>query len=204
MNWTQRAGTYSLVAGSVLAATTGAAHAQVVYSGPLNISIGQGTSLALNLDGDGFTDLTLKNYVFGNGNYMGAYVNFSPGLLAGFTGNGLAYVSNLAPNTLIGPGNVGPSFYGSMAYGAQNPNAQFNNVTGGLIGFSFPASGNTYYGWVRVNVTQATGIFTVVDYAYQSQPATAIAAGAIPEPSVTLGLLAAGAAGLGIYRRRRP
>lgn len=205
MHWTHRVGVYSLVAGSVLTATTGTAEAQIFYSGPLNISIGQGSAQDLNLDGDSFADIKLKNYVFGGGNYMGATILFAPGQLVGFS-NGLAYVSNLAPNSVIGPGTVGPSFFGSMAYGGANPNAQFNNTTGGILGLSFPANGNTYFGWVRVNVNQAAGTFTVVDFAYETTPSTAILAGAtgtIPEPTVTLGLLAGGAAGLGIYRRRK-
>ncbi|MBS0660765.1 MAG: PEP-CTERM sorting domain-containing protein [Verrucomicrobia bacterium] len=203
MNWTQRVGTYSLLAGGVLAASADTADAQIFYSGPLNISIGQGNAFGLDLNSDSFNDLTLKNYVFVGGNYMGATVTFAPGQLVGFSASGLSYVSSLAPNALIGPGTVGPSFFGSMAYGSANPNAQFNNSNGGLLGLSFPAGGNTLYGWVRVNINQTSGTFTIVDYAYQTSPGTAINAGAIPEPSVTLGLLAAGAAGLGIYRRRR-
>ena len=91
-----------------------------------------------------------------------------------------------------------------MAFGASNPNAQFNNVTDAFVGLSFPAGGNTYYGWVRVDVDNAAGSFVVKDWAYESNAGQGIVTGAgiVPEPGA-LGLLAAGATGLAAMRRRR-
>ncbi len=183
-------------------AALASARAGIVYSGPQNITISLGNSQPINLDGDAFNDITLKNYTFGGGNYQGATVNFAPGQTVGFTAGGLQYVSRLTAGTLISAANIGPSFFGSMAYGANNPNAQFNNVTGAFLGLSFPSGGNTFYGWIRVDINNATGTFVIDDWAYQSTPNTGIQAGAIPEPS-SLGLLALGAAGLAAYRRRR-
>jgi hypothetical protein len=116
---------YSLAAGAATA-TGATADAQIVYSGPQNIAIGAGFSQNLNLDGDAFGDVTLLNNFIGVSPYQSATVNFFPGRLVGFTAgpSNFAYVSALSPGFLIGPSSVGPSFTGSMAFGASNPNAQ--------------------------------------------------------------------------------
>jgi hypothetical protein len=193
-----RAG-YALAAGAA-ALTAAAAHADIVYSGVQDLAVGQFSSLNLNIDGDAYNDLLLKNYVFGGGNYMGATVNFFPGKLVGFN-NGFAYASALSAGFSIDASSVGPSFFGSMAYGAVNPNAQFNNATNKYLGLSFAGGANLYYAWVRVSINQAAGTFTVHDWAYDNSGA-GIAAGAIPAPGA-LGLLAVGASGLGLLRGRK-
>ena len=198
----KRRAAYALAAGATAVGATGA-DAAVIYSGVQNISIASGNSQSLNLDSDGFNDLLLKNYVFGSGPYQGATVSFSPGKLVGFT-NGLSYASALTAGSPIDVTTAGPSFFGSMAFGAANPNAQFNNVTDAFLGLSFPSGPNTHYGWVRVDVNNAAGTFLIKDWAYESTPGVGIAAGAgiVPEPA-TLGLLACGAVGIAAIRRQK-
>ena len=188
---------YSLAAGaSALAATS--ANAAIQYSGVQNISIAQYGSQNLNLDGDAYNDILLKNYVFG-GNYQGAYVNFSPGKFVGFNA-GLNYVSALGSGVVVDSSNVN-YFVGSMAYGA-NPNSQFDNVTDAYIGLAFPIAGSNHYGWVRVSIDNAAGTFVINDWAYEDQAGVGITTGAVPEPGA-LSLLAAGATGLLSMRRRK-
>jgi hypothetical protein len=189
---------YALAAGAA-AATAASADAGIVYSGAQDLAISQFSALNLNLDGDAYGDVLLKNYVFG-GNYMGATVNFAPGKLVSFNA-GLNYVSALSAGFSIDASSVGPSFFGSMAYGAANQNAQFNNASNAYLGLSFASGANLYYGWVRVSVNQAAGTFIVHDWAYENSGA-GIAAGAVPAPGA-LGLFAAGASGLGILRGRK-
>lgn len=190
---------YAAAAGAVAAA--GSAHAGIIYSGQQNIAIDQFSALNLNLDGDAYGDVLLKNYVFGGGNYQGATVNFFPGKLVSFNVGSIAYVSALNAGFTIDASSVGPSFTGSMAYGGANPSAQFNSASNAFLGLSFAGASGTLYGWVRVSVNNAAGTFVVHDWAYEST-GSGIAAGAIPAPG-TLGLLAVGASGLGLIRGRK-
>lgn len=190
-------------AAGALAAATGA-HADIVYFDFQDLIVAPGSALSIDIDQDGFNDLRLKNYNFVGGSYQGADVLFAPGRLTSFFGgpNNLAYVSNLAFGTLISPANTGPAFFGSMAYGGNNPAAQFNNATDAYIGLSFPSGPNLFYAWVRVDVNNAARTFIIKDWAYQSVSNVGIAAGAIPSPGA-LGLLALGAVGVVGYRQRR-
>jgi len=194
---------YSLAAVAAAVAVQ-SADAEVIYSGVQDISIAQFSALNLDIDLDGFGDLTLKNYVFFGGPYQGAAVNFSPGNLVSFFAgpSGFAYASALSSGFVIDSASVGPSFFGSMAYGPANPNAQFNTASNKYLGLSFATGANLYYSWVRVSVNNAAGTFVVHDWAYENVSGTGITAGVIPAPP-TLGLLAAGAAGLGLLRGRQ-
>ncbi|MGA1057161.1 MAG: hypothetical protein ACO3Y3_05645 [Phycisphaerales bacterium] len=193
---------YTFAAGAA-AAAAGTAQAEVVYSGVQDLSIAQFSSLGLDIDLDGFADLTLKNYVFGGGNYQGATVIYAPGQLVGFNAgpSGYAYVTALSEGFVIDASSVGPTFFGSMAYGGSNPNAQFNMVDNAYLGLSFARGGGLNYAWVRVSIDNAAGTFVVHDWAFDDAGA-GIAAGVIPAPPV-LGMLAAGAAGLGLMRGRQ-
>lgn len=196
---------YSLAAGAATGAVgVGAsdAHATIVWSGPYPITVNQYGYANLDLDEYGASpDLELKNYVFGGGNYMGAEVKFFPGQLVLSNSTFPFYVSALSVGDLIDSTTVGPTFYGSLAYGAVNPNSEFNN-TDAYIGLSFPSGPNLFYGWVRVAIDQPAGSFQVLEWAYNNVSGQGIRAGQIPEPT-TLGMLAAGSAGLLAMRRRR-
>lgn len=197
---------YSLAAGAAVTGATGAdaGSPSIVYSGPQDISISQFGAQDLNLDGDGFTDILLKNYVFG-GNYQGATVNGYPGQLVVSNAAFPYYVTALSAGDPIDAAAVGTSFYGSLAYG-NNPGSEFDSAQGAFIGLSFPIGANApeflHYGWVRVTIDNTAGTFVINDWAYNSAQGVGLAAGELPEPS-TLGLLAAGAAGVASLRRRR-
>ncbi len=175
------------VAYSVAAAAAGAAasdaQAAIVYSGVQDINIAPFAAQNINLDGDAYQDILLKNYVFGFGNYQGAYVNYGPGGVVGFI-SGFAYASALVDDDLIDVTTVPQApnsiFEVSLAYGANNPNAEFNNTsaaTGEYIGLAFPINATLHYGWVRVTIDNALGIFVVNDWAYDDVPGAGILAG---------------------------
>jgi hypothetical protein len=195
---------YSAAAAATVVAGAGEAEAVLVYSGVQDISVNLGFSQSINLDGDAFNDIQLRNSVYFGGNYQGATVLFGPGKIVGFT-SGNAYVSALSAGAAIDSSSVGPTFFGSLAYGANNPNAQFNSAANTFIGLSFPSGGDTLYGWVRVSIDNAAGSFVIHDWAYTDSPDGILAGqtvAAIPE-AATLGFFAAGAIGLTAMRRRR-
>ncbi|MEO0529615.1 MAG: PEP-CTERM sorting domain-containing protein [Planctomycetota bacterium] len=199
-NSTARKAAYSLAAGAAAGMGAAEADAQIIYSGVQDLSIAQFNSQDLNLDGDAYNDILLKNYVFG-GNYQGATVNFAPGKVVGFT-TGLSYASALAAGDLIdATTTAGGPFAVSLAY-ANNPDSQFDNVDGAFIGLEFPINATSHFGWVRVSIDNAAGTFVINDWAYNATPGEGLLAGQIPEPG-TLGLLAAGAAGVAAMRKRR-
>jgi hypothetical protein len=79
--------------------------------------------------------------------------------------------------------------------------------TTAFMGIKFTdASSNLLYGWIRITGGATTGIpATIVDWGYENSGGGILTgAGIIPEPSsAALGCLAAGAAGLAAWRKRK-
>ncbi len=158
-----------VIAAGAASATATTTEGVVIYSGPQNITINQGSFQVLRLDGDDNDDVQLKNYIFTGGNYQGAFTPFAPGAFVGFTQNGLNYATALGLGAVIDQSTIGP-FQVSLAYGSRNPNAQFNNVTNAYLGLGFPINAENHFGWIRVSINQAAGTFVVHDWAYEDVP----------------------------------
>ncbi len=192
---------YSAAATAGVGALTSGANADVQHVDIFDAAVPQFGTLELDLDGDSNNDIRFSNYVFGGGNYQGLYVPFFPGKVVGFNA-GLNYATALSSgNTIDAAATSGGVFVGSLAYGFNNPNAQFNNAVDAFIGLEFPINGLSHFAWIRVSIDNAAGEFIVHDYAYNDTPGVGIEAGEIPAPG-TLGLLAAGSLGLMSHRKR--
>ena len=142
------------------------------------------------------------------------------------TWNGWAYMAGPAQSTVagfVGPGGfvAGVDFYpdvlnaGSAVsvaknFGADNGGLQygpygylnptFDNASG-FVGLQFDIGGSLHYGWAEIS--GVGGDLTLHAFGYNDEAgAPSVAGGVIPEPSSIM-LLAAGALGLGFWRKRR-
>lgn len=196
---------YSAAAAAAGAAGAAGSHAQAAITHVvLNESV-TGTSF-IDLNDDSLLDVNFTNTVYdpvlmyqNRQDLAAPYFGWN---VAGFSG-AVNYVSALSEGTLIDGSLVNSTspIAAQFSFGTLSPNADFNDPITAFVGYRFPSGGGSAYGWARVTIDNAAGVFEIVDYAFESEPGVGIAAGAIPEPS-TLGLLAAGAAGLGALRRR--
>jgi len=188
------------------------ADAAVFYSGPQNINVP-----TTNIFGGIYLDLTRPGFSFipttsGSGPAEGLNtvlpgwdVNFYKGStsLRWWYNVGVQGVYNAAHHVAaLGPGVM---VDGSSSLGTwQTMTPEFTGTTA-FMGVEFPdASNNVLFGWIRITGGPDNGIpATIVDWAYDDTGA-GILTGVVPEPSaLALGCLAAGAAGLAAWRRRK-
>lgn len=167
----------------------------------------------------GTWDIMFTSYTTGNSG-ENSYL-FVSGQNAGFgtagvakSNNGLtsSLLSNLSPNTTIGPGGSltfssrANEYFKTPNLGSPNlKTPEWSNVTG-YFAVQFSRADGVHYGWVKLTTTNGGHDITIVSLSSASSPGVAIPAGgvsAIPEPASSAALLALGAAGLVAYRQRK-
>jgi hypothetical protein len=165
----------------------------------------------LDLDGDGNNDFTFGYDFHFIGvrsedvnrvllllspppNVGGSVVPLSPGFLigpdSGTGGLGWAARSSLDPfETLIQCFDTGcaGAFVGQHAY----------------MGVEFQRAGNTYYGWVLLQIASDAAFGAIDSWAWETRSGTPILAGAVPEPSTFALLLISGTALWALRRRSK-
>lgn len=189
-------------AGALFAAST--AHAVVVTSGIVNLAIPATTNGlyvnvvtgANNLPAGG-TGTTVPGWDINPWNATGLGF-FSPTSPAGgaYVLSGASTVGNLAAGSLVGAGST----FGS---GVSTNIAQWNlNSSNNYFGFRFTneAGGTLHYGWAQLEIGSTITSRTLVQYAFESTPNTAITV--VPEPGTYL-MMGLGLAGLLAARRRQ-
>ncbi|MHB0961250.1 MAG: PEP-CTERM sorting domain-containing protein [Pirellulaceae bacterium] len=175
----------------------------------------QSASFGIDLTNDGLADLLMVHGAYSNGGvvkgsvYAMGYQSQPFVQIAGFEGNGTFYASRLDGTSYVSSTKEGqPRLFqplGFLAGGDGFTNDQFLEPVTGYIGFSFDAGGGTQYGWLQVSMDTGApkNAFTVVDYAYAGIGERILAGQTVvPEPG-SLGLLATGAIGLLLWRRKR-
>jgi len=194
------------IAGAALALPS-AAHATIITT-PVNQTVNgssTGASYDFNLSDVGSDDITVTASLSTNNDEISASVNGNA-----FVVMVLGDVVALNAGDTIGSssnfGTGGKMVQDAKVLGVAGPWPSDNSTA--YLGFSFQdLSSNTHYGWAQIQtqVDEASDSFTVVNYAYQSDPNTSILAGdtgAVPEPS-SVALVGLGAIGLVVLRRRR-
>jgi len=134
-------------------------------------------------------------------------VKLSSGQNIGPAGNFGGASSAIAQGTFTFASVVGGNVVGASTVGP----APWALSSNGFVGIQFTRNGADHYGWIRLAFEDrpvnslTNGLadkLTIVDWAWESEAGISIEAGAAPEPT-PLALLAAGAVGIGSFRRKR-
>ena len=154
-------------------------------------------------DPDNLVTGIMFNYI-GRGTLDGYGGKFAdqPG---GQSNGGFGYLGKFSRGT-----TVDGSLFGD-AYPYLNPGtagvAPTWSSSAGYAAIEFTRNNNTYYGWLKLGVNADGSQVSVLAFGYNQTAGTSIAIGeglaAVPEPANVAALLAAGAAGLAVYRRRK-
>jgi hypothetical protein len=229
----QRLNSYALaasVAGVGMLALARSAEAKIVYRAAHRV-INPHDSFRLDLNHDGVTDFTFKNYTYCNTDQC--FFKLVEKAATGNSVEGIARGSFLPLASALNRGaRIGGRgrFYNGIAIlayayyggGGSFATGKWVNVTNRYLGLRFQVNGKTHYGWARLSVQVNKTLVTskLTGYAYETVSNKPIIAGktegpdenaTIAEPdgtltmpaheAGTLGMLAMGAPGLSVWRR---
>jgi hypothetical protein len=221
----QQLNMYALAAGAAgmsVLAWTQPAEAKIVYT-PTHHVVGKNGRYKLDLNNDKMADFILVNTHGCNTDYCVDALSAIPtnnNAVEGARGFlSIPYASALKPGAPIGSQ---AHFSGKLMASTQSSQGSLGrwlHVTNGYLGLKFTLKGQTHYGWARLTVQALGRAFikaTLTGYAYETIPNKTILAGHTKGPEeiaeaslttlapnpATLGLLATGAPGLSIWRRK--
>lgn len=200
--------------GAAALAITASARAQAVaYHFSSNNVAGAGGANALYLD---FTTGTLSSsrlpdYTFKitpttSHNDRYGYARIDP--VAGNVMSGAEpYATKFSPGTYSFTNSPYSSAYLYEKSRRAHDEPVWQNVTGGFLGVEVYRNSTYYFGWIQIDTNDDASVIKVDAFGYNQTPGAPSLVGSgvtpVPEPAATAILLAAGAAGVVLYRRRR-
>ncbi len=203
---------YSAAAGAALAVAV-PIQANIIHVDIPDVVISQGYQWGLDLDSDVSPEFLIQCL----GTISAPYdmcrlysTNNGSGALIGYTGGFYRYVAQLNTGAPISESQniltsgAGPrlaSDWGGVSYGLWLGGVA-NKFAGLRFNIVSPGITNTHYGWVKLSVNAGLTNITVHSYAYETIADKGLMAGQIPEAG-SLALLAAGAAGVLAWRKKR-
>ena len=188
---------------AILAITSGASSAAVIYSGPQNVSVTNSfTSVYIDVDALVAQSSETPGWdvdVFFGGEAFGNSPSFQPvrQTIANNSAIVRLYFGDVVDSTDI---------YASTAAGSTTHIGgsadQFASGADGYLGFRLidNSSVGPYYGWMKVNFSNTGDMGTIIEWAYDNT-GSGISVGAIPEPA-TYSLLGIATVAWVLRRRR--
>jgi hypothetical protein len=213
--------TAASAAGVGILAAAPFAEAKVVYTSaniPVFSPYGW-ADLALDINGDGVTDLTFFGATFAYGTYLKVYAPAGNGIAgANFNASALKWGARIGPKAAFTSKAQNIASAGACHESTCSYRGPWDNTQGHFLGVKFVINGEVHYGWLRLNVAKRPYHSVVTGYAYETIPNKPIIAGAESGPEVvgaidsppstapsrqpaTLGMLAQGANALSFWRR---
>lgn len=191
---TAKRAAYSVATGAAVVSADRAVAEPIAYippGGPASLASSDFESIVIDLNSDGTNDFSISfNYVT-EFDYMGKFLIRPWDTMNRVLVDGL-YVEVVPPGGAIGPN-------GSDFDGGYRTFDHFAGLRGyaGVV-FDIPG-GSPHYGYLDIDLDETGHLLTLYGGAFESLANTSITA--VPEPGA-LALLAAGAAGLAVWRRR--
>jgi len=200
---------YATASAATLLTGAGSADAEIHYSGPVDVTFGPDEYKIVNFPLDQPRD------VIRFGHYRDGIAFFEIEALSGAAFAGYSLIEYAFPFRLKNPDRYLSEarfarFYshgtlydvGGRGYG------RWGGKVGGFVGFRFDSGAGPQYGWARVRMGGDQANFILLDYAY-GDPGERVKAGQTSSSTTdlpsegSLGFLAAGAAGVVLWRQRR-
>jgi PEP-CTERM motif len=154
------------------------------------------------------TVLDFRTFIIGAGTTAAVFALVAEGSMLATTSRSRTVPLPLGKGALIGPGGrfFGGGVLETVAFHVTGGRTAFGPWANrsAYLGFKFLSNSKTHFAWAHLKVeSNLKGLIS--EYAYDTVPGQSIEAGqtsAIPEPG-TLSLLALGAAGLAVLRKRK-
>jgi hypothetical protein len=189
---------YAALTGAFLGSAA-VAQAGVVYTDVDPDALAQNSGVDIDFNADGIVDFRLNHggfnsfftsygvsYGFGY-NFIALYGDPSAGYGFVAPSSGNFYALALSAGTTIGPASpitldtfasVGFRFFSiAGTFSSSASNGYWAGQQDKYFGVRFNVGADTYYGWIRADVSSGYGSAVVKDFAYEDQPGVAIVAG---------------------------